>query len=411
MSDIVQRARSQFPALKRLHGDKPVVYLDGPAGTQVPQVVADAVQHAMLHHNANRNGRFETSREVDRLFGEAMQAGAEWVGASDPEEIVFGPNMTTLNFAVSRAISNLWNPGDEIVVTRLDHDANVSPWILAARDRGCSIKFVEVDVTRGVLNEQDFAEKITPRTKLVAFTCASNSIGTLTSVRKLTSIAKQHGALVYLDAVHYAPHGVIDVQDWGCDFLVCSAYKFFGPHIGILWGKRELLESVEAYKVRPAPNSIPGKWMTGTQNHACLAGVTAAIDYVSNIVSNKEDRRSRLRSSFEWIVEYERSLVAKLIEGLIRIPKVKVFGLTSPDSLHGRVPTLAFTAEGWTSTNLAERLGNEGIFAWHGHYYAVEICRQLGCEPEGMLRMGLMHYNTIEEVDRTLQTVARILGE
>ena len=411
MSDIVQRARSQFPALNRLHGDKPVIYLDGPAGTQVPQVVADAVQHAMLHHNANRSGRFETSREVDRLFGEAMQAGADWVGASDPEEIVFGPNMTTLNFAVSRAIANLWNPGDEIVVTRLDHDANVSPWILAARDRGCSIKFVEVDVTQGVLNEQDFAEKITPRTKLVAFTCASNSIGTLTSIRKLTSIAKQHGALVYLDAVHYAPHGVIDVQDWGCDFLVCSAYKFFGPHIGILWGKRELLESIEAYKVRPAPNSIPGKWMTGTQNHACLAGVTAAIDYVSNIVSNKGDRRSRLRSSFEWIVEYERSLIAKLIEGLIRIPRVKVYGLTSPDSLPGRVPTLAFTAEGWTSTNLAERLGNEGIFTWHGHYYAVEICRQLGCEPEGMLRMGLMHYNTMEEVDRTLQTVARILGE
>jgi cysteine desulfurase family protein (TIGR01976 family) len=407
----VHALRNQFPALSREIDGNPAIYLDGPAGTQVPSSVANQVHDAMLHHNANRNGKFATSRETDAIIAECQAACASWVGTTDPDEIVFGPNMTSLTFQFSRAISGKWQPGDEIVLTRLDHDANFTPWLMAARDRGVTVRIVDVHLEDATLDIADFSRQLSNRTVLVAVTCASNSVGSLNPVAKLVDLANETGAEVFLDAVHYAPHALIDVAAWGCDYLVCSAYKFFGPHIGILWGHRELLEDTPAYKVRPAPDTIPGRWMTGTQNHACLAGVTAAIEYVASIdpgPSANGSLRSKLQSSFQSIVAYEQKLVAQLLDGLSRIPKVRVFGITNPNQFHERVPTVALTVEGKSSAEVAELLGRQGIFAWHGNYYALSLSERLGQEPHGMLRIGLMHYNTPDEVERTLRAIEQL---
>ncbi len=277
----------------------------------------------------------------------------------------------------------------------------------AAQDRGIEVKVAKVHTEDATLDEEDFLSKLNSRTRLVAFTCASNSSGSKTNVRFLTQKAHEVGAKVFLDAVHFAPHQRMDIVDWQCDFAICSAYKFFGPHIGILWGRKELLESIEPYKVRPAPNSIPAKWMTGTQNHACLAGVTAAIDYVSTIVPQPDDRsrRERLDSSLEAVVDYERKLASYLIEQLVQVPGVKVYGITQRERMQQRVPTVILTMEGLPSKEVAKRLGDQGIYAWHGHYYALNLSEQLQREPEGMLRIGLMHYNTRDEVDRLIEAL------
>jgi len=409
----LDQIRSQFPALRRLHNGKPAIYLDGPAGTQVPQRVADAVARHLLHHNANHGGVFPTSVESDQIVDEAHAALAALVGRADGGEIVFGGNMTTLTFHLSRALGRLWREGDEILVTRLDHDANVRPWVLAAEDAGAMVRFVPVRTEDCTLDLAAYADLLSPRTQLVALGAASNSVGTINAVEKMTAMAKEHGALVFIDAVHYAPHGVIDVESWGCDFLACSAYKFFGPHVGILWGRRELLEQLRAYKLNPAPNELPGKWMTGTQNFASLAGTLAAVNYLAELgrqwsESSELSRRDALIAAMEQISAHESELIWRLIEAIRSIPDITVYGITDRQRAAERMPTISLTSQRVPPVEMAKRLAEQGIFAWHGNYYAWELSRALGREPEGMLRLGMVHYNTPEEVERTIEVLQRM---
>ena len=413
--DTIPLLRSQFPALARQHDGRSVIYLDGPAGSQVPQSVIEAIGDYYRHHHANRSGQFATSRETDQLMAEAHRAAAAWFGVDDPEETIFGANMTTLTFQFSRAHARTWRPGDAVVVTKLDHDANVSPWRLAAADTGARQREVEVRREDATLDDEDFAKALELRPKLVALTAASNSVGSRTALPRLIGMAHAAGAEVYVDAVHLAPHAQLDAIGWDADYIVCSAYKFFGPHVGMLWGRRERLEQLQAYKVRPAPDSLPGKWMTGTQNHAAICGVTAAIDYLASIGRALEgpslDRRAALTVAMKSIERYERELVARLIRGLEQIPHLRVFGITDVQRFDMRVPTLALAIDGQPSAEVAARLAQRGIYCWHGHYYAIAICEALGQSENGMVRLGLMHTNTAEEVDRTLQCLAEIASE
>ena len=414
---IVPELRAAFPSLSRLDplSNVPVVYLDGPAGSQVPQVVMDAVIDYYQHHNANSAGMFATSRETVEIMNQSHQAAADWFGGSNAQECIFGANMTTLTMAFSRAISRTWQRGDRVVVTELDHDANVTPWALAAKDVGAELVQVKVNVSDGTLDEADFAAKLTPRTRLVAFTAASNSVGSTTRIKELTQRARRVGAEVYIDAVHWAPHRAIDVLDWDVDYCICSAYKFFGPHVGILWGRYERLEQLAAYKLRPSPAHSPGKWMTGTQNFAAIAGVKAAIDYIASIhsrlapeIAASATRRQSLCAAFESIQQYESELVHQLIQGLLDIPRVRVFGITDPARLQERVPTVVFTLAGIDSREVARQLAEQGIFSWHGDYYAVDICRALGQAEHGMVRLGILHTTTPAEIERTLEALRKV---
>jgi cysteine desulfurase family protein (TIGR01976 family) len=331
---------------------------------------------------------------------------ADLLNAPSADETFFGQNMTSLTFHVSRALARTWQPGDEVLVTRLDHDANVRPWALAARDAGALVRWVDVRPDDCTLDEDSFHRLLGSRTKLVAFTAASNLSGSMPDVARLTRLAHDAGALVYLDAVHYAPHGLIDVQAWQCDFLVCSAYKFFGPHVGVAWGRRELLETLPAYKVRPASDIPPDRWMTGTQNHEGLAGVTAAVDYLASLAGSGGDRRQRLRTALTGIRTYERALCDRLLDGLARRPRFRVWGITAPDQRDRRTPTVALTCADRTPRQLAEHLAAHEIYAWSGNVYAVELCESLGLEVQkGVLRLGLVHYNAPEEVDRVLEVL------
>jgi cysteine desulfurase family protein (TIGR01976 family) len=408
--EILELCRRQFPALSRRVGDRPAAFFDGPGGTQVPQRVIDAVGHYLAHTNANHGGRFATAIESDRLLAEAHRGLADFLGADDPRTIVFGQNMTSLTFALSRALARGWKAGDEIVLTRLDHDANVTPWVLAARDAGATVRLASVRSEDCTLDLEELRHLINERTRLVAVGCASNATGGINPVRDICDWAHAVGAKVFLDAVHYAPHGLIDVQAWGCDFLACSAYKFFGPHVGILWGRREWFEELEAYKVRPAPLDLPGKWMTGTQSHEAIAGALAAVEYLADLgrllaASDSLSRRAALREAYREIALYERALVKRLLAGLAELPEIQVFGINDPARQDERVATVAFTHERFTSSELAERLGRLGMFAWHGNYYALHLTESLGLEPEGMLRVGLVHYNTPTEVERLLEAL------
>ncbi|MFO0877671.1 MAG: cysteine desulfurase-like protein [Gemmataceae bacterium] len=397
----VSALRRQFPALQQQQAGRPLVYLDGPGGTQVPQPVLDALVEYLTTSNANVGGPFLTSQRSDRVLREAHAAVADLLHAPSPDEVVFGQNMTSLTFHLSRSLARTWKPGDAIVLTRLDHDANVRPWMLAAEDAGVEVRLVEV-TPDGRLDEADLARKLTGPVRLFAFTCASNSIGTMPDVPRLVRLGHAAGALVYLDAVHYAPHGVIDVQAWECDFLACSAYKFFGPHVGILWGRRALLEELTAYKVRPAPQAPPGKWMTGTQNHEGIAGTAAAIDYLASL-GQGSTRRERLLSAFAAIRAHETTLLRQLLDGLRRRPAWKVWGLTADADLPQRAPTLAITHATRSAREVAAALAEHGICAWAGNFYAVEIAQAFGVESRGgFLRLGLVHYNTADEVERTL---------
>ena len=399
--------RAQFPALNRVVDGQPVVFFDGPAGSQVPKRVIDAIGRYLALNNANQGGGFATSRETDLIVEAAQQVVADFVGATDPDEIVFGPNMTTLTFAFSRALAKTLSTDDEILVSRLDHDANVTPWALAARDAGATVKHIEINPEDCTLNLDDFRSKLTAQTKLVAVGLASNAVGTINPVAEMVEVAHHVGAKVFVDAVHYAPHGLIDVAALQCDFLVCSAYKFFGPHVGILWGRRSLLESIEAYKVRPAPSSPPGKWMTGTQNHEGIAGTKAAIDYLAEIGqlhdTEPSTRREALTKAFDAIHEYEQRLVSRLLNGLAEMPDIRVYGITAPDRLDERVPTVSFTHARLAPREIARRLSEAGIFVWAGNHYALPFTEALGLEPDGTVRVGLLHYNTDQEVDRLLE--------
>jgi cysteine desulfurase family protein (TIGR01976 family) len=405
----VNGCRRQFPALHRQINGKVAMFLDGPGGTQVPQSVLDAMVRYLTTCNANHGGVFRTSRESDAILHEAHQAAADLLNAPSAEQIIFGQNMTSLTFHLSRAFGRTLRPGDEVLVTRLDHDANVSPWVLAARDAGATVHFVDIHPEDCTLDLDDLRRKLTPRVRLVAVTCASNAVGTVNDVRPITRLAHEAGALVYLDAVHYAPHRLIDVQDRNCDFLACSAYKFFGPHVGILWGKEELLRSLPAYKLRPATDELPGRWMTGTQNHEGLAGVTAAIDYLASIGTNSAEektRRERLVLAFTMIQEYERMLADRLLDGLAARPRFRVWGITRCEQRGQRVPTVSITAADQTPQQIAEHLASREIYTWNGNMYALELTEQLGVEEHGgLLRVGLVHYNTAEEIDVLLQAL------
>jgi cysteine desulfurase family protein (TIGR01976 family) len=401
MFDVVSSWR-QFPALHRRVNGRAPIFLDGPGGTQVPHRVIDALVHYLSTCNANRGGDFTTSRESDRILHEACQAAADFLNAPSPDEIVFGQNMTTLTFHLSRSFGQTLRPGDVVLVTRLDHDANVRPWVLAARDAGAEVRFVDIHPEDCTLDLDDLRRQLDSRVRLLAVTCASNLVGTINDVKTITQVAHEAGALVYLDAVHYAPHGPIDVQDWDCDFLVCSAYKFFGPHVGILWGRRELLAALPAYKVRPASEALPERWMTGTQNHEGLAGVAAAVDYLAAL-GKGATRREQLRSAMSEIRDYESKLASRLLDGLAERPRFKVWGITQRDCLAWRVPTVSLTSADHTPHQMAEHLARCEIYSWNGNMYALELSERLGLEERGgFLRLGLVHYNTAEEIDRLL---------
>ena len=407
----VEQVRRQFPALRQTVAGHQAVFFDGPAGTQVPQRVVDAVGGYLLDHNANRGGLFATSRQSDRLLDAAHRAMADFVGAEDDDGVVFGPNMTSLAFQLSRSLARTWRSGDEILVSRSGHDANVTPWVLAAEDAGVAVRHIEVRPDDCTLDLDDFRSQLSSRTRLVAIACASNLSGTIQPFREITAAAHDAGALVFLDAVQWAPHRLIDVTAWKCDLLACSAYKFFGPHVGVLWGRRELLERLPAYKVRPATEELPGRWMTGTQNHEGIAGAMAAVEYLADLgrtmMPALSDRRQALRAALETIARHERQLCQRLIEGLQAFDGLRVWGITDSERFDQRVPTVSFTHAAQSPERIAEFLGHHGVFVWHGNFYALPLSEALGLEPEGLIRVGLVHYNTAAEVDRLLE----LLGE
>ncbi len=406
----IEWVRSQFPALARMQGGHRIVYFDGPAGSQVPHRVIDAVSGYLAEHNANTNGEFASSRESEAILVAARAAAADLVGAADSDEIVFGANMTTITFSLSRSLARTWKRGDRIVVTQLDHDANVTPWALAARDAGAEVVTVPIrpDTT---LDLDALAAAVAPGARLVAVTAASNSTGTRTPVARIAALAHAAGAEVVVDCVHYAPHDRIDVAAWGCDFLLASAYKFFGPHVGLLWGRKGRLAELDAYKVRPAGDNVPDRWMTGTPNFEGIAGVGAAIDYLTELgrrAGATGGRREALDAAYHAIVAYERSLCSRLLSGLARIDDVSVWGIADPARVAERVPTVSITHARLSPRALAAELGAHGIWVWNGNYYALELSRALGREPDGMVRIGCLHYNTPAEVDRLLAALAAV---
>jgi len=413
--------RDQFPSFRRKINGYPAAFLDGPGGTQVPQCVIDAISDYLVRCNANTHGQYPTSRESDQLIAEAHQAMADFLNC-DADEVAFGPNMTTLTFALSRAIGRTLKAGDEILVTRLDHSANVSPWA-ALEELGVKIQRVDINDSDCTLNLDDLKSKLNSRTRMVAVGYASNGVGTVNPVAEITKLAHEVGALVFIDAVHYAPHGLIDVRATDCDFLACSPYKFFGPHSGVLYGKRDKLRALRPYKVRPASNDLPDAWETGTQNHECMAGVLAAVDYIADVGRRSEShlskdarsgapvlkRREALEAAYAAIHSYERQLTEKLIGGLLAIPGVTVYGIRDPNRFDHRVGTVSIRMKGHSPHKIATKLGDKGLFTWDGNFYALDLTERLGIEDQGgLLRIGVLHYNTEEEVDRLLHELKNL---
>jgi len=431
--------RAQFPALGQTVNGHPAAFLDGPGGTQVPQRVIDAISDYLRRDNANTGGAYATSRRTDAMIAEARGAMADFLHCGD-DEVVFGPNMTTLTYAMSRAIGRELRPGDEIVVTRLDHDANVSPWLQMAEDRGITVRWAEIHDEDCTLDMADLDSKINSKTKLVAVGYASNAVGTINPVKEIVRLAHAAGAIAYIDAVHYGPHGLIDVAALDCDFLVCSTYKFFGPHMGVLFGKREHLKRLQPYKVRPNTNAIPNCWEWGTMTHELIAGITACVEYFADLgrastngatsmrvphpsrLSNggndtagisgvKTERRVAIEAAYTAIHDHERALLERIMTGLKKIPGLKVYGITDPARFHERCGTLAVRVAGHTPLELATKLGDRGFFTWDGNYYALNLTEHLDVEKSGgFLRIGLVHYNTAEEVDGLLAALREIVG-
>jgi cysteine desulfurase family protein (TIGR01976 family) len=405
--------REQFPSLSQEINGQPAVFFDGPGGTQVPQAVIDAIAAYLTTSNANTHGAFATSIRTDALVTAARAAMADFLGC-DGEEIVFGANMTTLTFALSRAIGRDLQAGDEVVVTRLDHDANVMPWSVL-EERGVTIRVADIHPEDCTLNMTDLAQQINQRTKVVAVGYASNAVGTINDVAQVVQMAHAVGALVFVDAVHYAPHAPIDVRSLNCDFLACSAYKFFGSHVGILYGKQEHLARLRPYKVRPAPEQGAARWESGTQNFEGLAGVIAAIDYLADLgylaVPAAESRRAALLAAMQSIQAYERSLFEYLVPRLLQFPGLTFYGITDPARFDSRTPTAAIRLPRHTPSILAKALGDRGIFTWSGNFYALNLTQRLGLESQGgVVRIGLVHYNTLEEIDCLLKALEAIIS-
>ena len=405
--------RSQFPALLQTVNGHPAVFLDGPGGTQMPQRVIDAITNYLAHDNANSGGAYATSRRTDAMIAGARTAMADFFNC-DPDEVIFGQNMTALTFALSRALGRQFGPGNEILVTHLDHDANISPW-RALEERGATVRFVDINEADCTLDMSDLARKISGHTRLVAVGYASNAVGTINNVREVVRLSRQAGALTYIDAVHYAPHGPIDVRALDCDFLVCSTYKFFGPHMGVLYGKREHLRRLHPYKVRALTNNSPFRWEWGTLNHECIAGITASVEYLADLGRRMDPsvqtRRAALLAAYGAIQHHERSLAEHLIRGLLAIPRLKLYGISDPKRFNQRCPTIAVRIEGRPPLGLATKLGEHGFFTWDGNYYALNLTERLDVEKTGgFLRIGLVHYNTADEVDRFLAALREIVG-
>ena len=410
----LESVRSQFPAFNRTVEGHPVVFLDGAAGSQVPSRVAEAVSGYLIGTNANHGGPFATSVESDAMLDAAHQAAADFLGTADPDTVAFGANMTTLTLAVSRALSSTWQPGDRILVSRLDHDANVTPWTLAAHDAGVAVDHIDIHPDTATLDLDTLHDRITDSTRLVAIGAASNLSGSINPVTEITQAAHRVGALVFVDAVHLAPHRLLNVEAWDCDLLACSAYKFFGPHVGLLWGRRNLLESLKAYKLRPASNQLPDKWMTGTGNHEGIAGVGEAIEYLADLGRNvdptPESRRQALATAFRAIGDHERELSLGLLDGLVRLPGVTIHGITDADLIDQRVATYSITHDQLSPGELAEHLARRGIFTWAGNHYALPVTEALDLEPGGTLRISALHYNTLEEIERTISALGDVLA-
>ncbi len=413
----VETLRGRFPALALERGGRPVAFLDGPGGTQVPDVVIEAVTDYYRRSNANAGGAFETSERSDRIVAEARAAVADLLGAASPDEIKFGQNMTSLTFHISRSIAATLSPGDEIVVTTLDHEANVGPWQAAAADRGLVVRTVDIRADDATLDLASLDAALGPRTRLVAVGYASNAVGTINPVAEIVARAHAVGALTYVDAVHYAPHGSIDVVALGTDFLVTSAYKWFGPHLGALYGRAEVLDRLPAYKVRPAHD----RFETGTQSFEAIAGTGAAVEYlrgigraageptVDRVPADASARRRELVAAMDAIAAYERGLATHLLDGLARIPGLTVVGIADPARVDERTPTVSVRIDGLAPAAAAAALGEVGIFAWDGDFYATGLVERLGLAGSGgLLRLGLVHYNTVGEVDRLLGELERL---
>ncbi len=394
--------RGRFPALARSENGFPVAYLDGPGGTQAAQTVLDAISGTLGAGVSNLGGDFGASLDAERMTDEARRAIARLFNAS-PDEIVFGQNMTSLTFSVSRALARTWESGDSIVLTSLDHDANFTPWDMAADDAGVHVRIAEFDTGTGLLDPGAVIDLIDDSTRLVAVCLASNSLGSVVDVATIAAAAHEVGALIYVDAVHAAPHKLIDVRSLDCDFLVASSYKFYGPHTGALYGRSELLESIDAYKVRPSPSVGPEKWETGTQSFESLAGVTAAVDHIASL--GHGDGREAIVSAFEAITSHERSLGERFLDGISEMGNVTLFGVPAIDDR--RVTTFAVDVAGSAPQEVAAAMTRNGIYVWAGHYYAVNVMDRLG-RPDGLIRIGYCHYNSAEEVDRTLEVLASL---
>ncbi len=408
--------RNRFPTLQ-----SGVVFLDSPGGTQIALSSLDRIQQYLTGSNANHGGAFRTSQQSDAVLDAAHAAMGDFYNAARPEEIVFGNNMTTLTLHFSRSIARTWNPGDVIVVTRLDHDANVTPWVLAAEERGVRVRWVDFHPEDGTLDLEDLQRALDEKPRLLALGYASNALGTINPLETIIPMAHAAGALVYVDAVQYAAHAPIDVQALGCDFLVTSAYKFFGPHAGILYGRYDLLESLFAYKVRPAPKHPPGKFETGTQNHEGIAGVLGALEYLEwlgetfgseftkELGSHYHGRRLRLKQAMVTIRAYEYIISRTLLDVLKTVPGLTLYGISDPRRIKDRVPTFSFRLDGIHPREVAERLAREDMYVWDGNYYALSVTQRLGLEDSGgMVRVGAVHYNTVREINRFAEALLRI---
>ena len=395
--------RAAFPALRRRESGHPVAYFDGPGGTQVPQQVADAVSEYLLQHNANTHWEYPTSAETDRLLGDARAALADFLNAA-PDEIAFGANMTTLTFHLARALGRGWGADDEIIVTELDHHANVAPWTALARERGVTIRTVRLDPRTGQLDWQQLEDSFNARTRLLAIGAASNALGTINDVRAAVALAHDAGALAFVDAVHYAPHVLVDVRDFDCDFLGCSAYKFYGPHVGVLWMRRSLIDELDVPKLLPSPDEGPERVETGTLNHEGIVGAGAAVDFLASLGAGS-DRRARLHSAFATLHERAAAQVARLWDGLAGTGNVTLYG---PQPGVPRSPTIGFTVHGMQSADVARQLAPRGLYLSHGDFYAQTVVERLGLADEGLVRAGCACYTTDDEIERLIEAIAEL---
>ncbi len=402
----VDAIRAEFPALELEHNGHARIYLDNPAGTQIPAMVISAISSALLNASSNLGGAFTNSLVADAIWQQAHDAMAILLNAKSSEEVIIGPAMTALTFHMSRSIGKEFKAGDELIVTRMDHEGDVSPWLHLAEDKQMDIKWLSFDSKTWQIEAQDLEALITDRTKMIALNFASNLTGSINQIKKLTAVAKKAGLLVYVDAVQLAPHELIDVYDLGCDFLACSSYKFYGPHLGILWGKQELLEELPAYKVRCASNALPEKFELGTPQTELLAGLVASVDYfkwVGEQVGENGSSRQKIAAAYAVATQYENQLTKQLIQGLLAIEGTDIIGISDDSRRSERVPTVSFVSSHKTPAQIVTHLADLGICAWAGHNYAYEVVRQLGIDEDiGVTRLGIAHYNTQQEVDRTL---------